>query len=471
MASAQAVYERLRDKYKQISESSAPPQARARETSFLVKEAIGLVDKDGHYHRRAGDDFPTLAKDRKYTVSDIKLEALTKAILGPEWATVIGERRWLQEEAAAPVGPSHLANISAWTAAVGGLVQGSILEGYEVSDFDLADLFPVRNPSVMFWNGGERYPAIVGPSRPAPKFGPGQQHPDARIDAMWVEPGALAKYGQKLLITKEAAFVDITGGRVLAAARDLGMGLRYRENELCLDVITGQTNNFKLGLTDSSSATGYNTYGATVPTGGTTTATLGNSITNPISSDPLTVFNTSQNALLGYKHPITGLPMPMATRLNTLLIPSSIAWFATYVNSVQQITLGSQPGAPASQIASSTFPTGWVTANNPFAGLFNRVITSQWLYFRHIASTTAADPDLSAGLGLTSGVSGTANRWYRLDPERFACRRVAWEPTQIEFSAQSFTMADQNIVWGAAADMALQVQVLSPWAIQRNVVS
>jgi hypothetical protein len=468
---SQVVYEKLRDRYKEICDGAhaQPPRVIADHVAHMVKEAVGLVDADGNYFKRE-DDFPTLAKVRKHRCSELKLDVLAKAIVGPEWGRVLCERRWLQEEAAAPIGPSHLANVSAWTAAVGGLVQGSILEGYETSDFDLVDLFPVRNPAVMFWNGGERYAAVVGPSRPAPKFGPGQQHPDARIDAMWVEPGPLAKYGQKILVTKETAFVDLTGGRVLAEARELGMGLRYRENELCLDVITGQTNNFKLGLTADASATGYNTYGATVPTGNGTTATLGNDIVNPVSSDPLTVFNTSQNALLNFKHPVTGLPMPMAARLNTLLIPSSIAWFATYVNSIQNITLGSQPAAPGPGALGGTFPTGWVTAQNPFAGLFNRVIASQWLYFRHAAATAAADPDLTPGLGLSTGVAGNANRWYRLDPERFACRRVAWEPQQVEFGAQSFTMLDQNIVFGAAADMALQVQVLSPWAIQRNRV-
>jgi hypothetical protein len=469
---SQKLFEKVRGKYREICESSSTraPQQVAGDVARVVKEAVGLVDKGGEYGRRE-DGFPVLAKDRKHKCTDFKLDMLAEAIVGPDWRRILCERRWVQEEAAAPVGPSHLANVGAWTAGVGGLVQGSILEGYETTDFDLVDLFPVRNPAVMFWNGGERYPAIIGPSRPAPKFGPGQQHPDARLDAMWVEPGALAKYGHKLLVTKEAAFVDITGGRVLQAARDLGMGLRYRENELCLDVVTGATNNFKLGLTADASATGYNTFGATVPTGPGTTATLGNDITNPISADPLTVFNTSQNALLNYRHPVTGLPMPMSARLNTLLIPSSIAWFATYVNSIQQVTLGSQPAAPGPGALGGTFPTGWVTANNPFAGMFNRVVTSQWLYYRHAAATASPDPDLSPGLGLTTGVAGTANRWYRLDPERFACRRVAWEPTQVEFSAQSFFMLDQNIVFGAAADMALQVQVLSPWAIQRNRVS
>jgi hypothetical protein len=463
---SQAVYERVRSKYKEICEAKHPRPDKA--VAQMITEAIGLRDPlSGDYFRRP-DGFPQLKKDRKHTVADFNLEAVTEGLLGHRWKQLLIDRQWVTEEQAAPIGPSHLMNVSAWTASIGGLVQGSILEGYETADFDLVDLFPTR--PAIFWQGGERYTNIVGPARPAPKVGPGESHPDVRIDALWVEPGPMAKYGHKITIAKETAYIDITGGQVLAAARDLGLGLRYRENELVLDVIVGTTNNFKLGLTADSGATGYNTYGATVPTGLGTTGTLGNDIVNGLSSDPFTVMNTSQTGLLGYKHPVTGLPMPMANRLTTILIPSSIQWFATYLNTISQITMGSQPAAPGPGALGGTsgFPTGWVTSNNPFAGLFNQVRVSQWLYNRHIQSTTQTDPDLSPGLGLSAV---NANRWYRLDPARFACRRMAWDVTQTEISPASFPMADQNLIFGMVANIALQVQVLNPWAIQRNKVA
>jgi hypothetical protein len=276
----------------------------------------------------------------------------------------------------------------------------------------------------------------------------------------------MAKYGNKISIARETAFIDITGGRILAEARTLGENLRYRESELTLDVLVGQTNNFKLGLTNDAGATGYNTYGATVPVGGGATAVLGNDIVNPMA-DPLTVFNASQEALLGYKHPITGLPMPMANRLTTLVIPSNLQWFATYLNTVGQITLGSQPASPGPGALGGTFPTGWTTAANPFAGMFNRIVVSQWLYNRHIASVTQADPELSPGLGLSTPNS---RRWYRLDPERFACRRMAWDVNVQEVAANAFPMLDQGLVFAAVANIGIQVQVLNPWAIQRNKV-
>jgi hypothetical protein len=460
---SQATYEQVRANYKRVCESSHPRKDVL--LARLVTEAIGLTDpKTGDFYRRP-DGFPTLRKDRTKTTADFPLAAVTEALIGHDWQGRLATGRWLSEEAVAPIGPSHLANVSAWTATVGGLVKGSILEGYETADFDLVDLFPTR--PVVFWQGGERYTDIIGPSKPAPKVGPGESHPDVRLDAMWVEPGPMNKYGHKITIARETAFVDITGGGVLNQGRNLGYGLKYRENELVLDVLCGQTNNFKLGLTADSGATGYNTFGATVPTGNGTTGTLGNTITNPMT-DPLTTFNLSQESLLAYKHPVTGLPMPMANRLNTLVIPSSLQWFATYLTTAAQLTLGSQPATPGPGALGGTFPTGWTTNANPFAGLFNQVRVSQWLQVRHVLSTTQTDPDVSPGLGLSTA---NARRWYRLDPQRFAARRAAWDVTVTEFAPNGFTMADQGLIFGAAANMAVQVQVTNPWAIQRNVVA
>jgi hypothetical protein len=461
---SQQVYEKVRDKYRTLCDQGAP-----REIARVVREAVGVVDADGQPFRSGAedDDEPILNPKRKVRATQPGLlEAVTKGIVGDEWKRVLCEGRGLvSEEAVAAIGPSVFVNVAAWTAAVGGLVQGSIMEGYfDVADFELSGIFPVRPPA--FWQGGERLVAIIGPSRPAPKVGPGQSHPDVRMDAMWVEPGPMAKYGHKITVAKETAYIDITGGQILRNARQLGFGLRYRDHELTLDVIVGQTNNFKLGLTNDASATGYNTYGATVPTGGGTTGALGNDIVNPMT-DPLTTFNASQTNLLGYKHPVTGLPMPYANRLTTLILPSSLQWFATYLNTAGQIQVGSVTGAPFPQIGGTTFPTNWVTGPNPFAGLFKDVRVSQWIYTRHLASTTQPDPDLSPGLGLSAANS---NRWYRLDPSSFAMRRVAWDVDVNEVPPSSFPMLDQGLVFGAVANIGVQIQITNIWAIQRNKV-
>jgi hypothetical protein len=461
---SQQMYELVRENYKRCVEGSAPkPTALAK----LIAEQVGLVDKQGRYLRRE-DGMPRLAADRKRTVDDFPLDVVTEAIFGRQWKDIIkgGMGRLLSEEAAAPIGPSYFAAMNAWNAATGGLVTAAILEGYATPDFtELAGLFPTK--PIRFWNGGERLAVKIGPSEPSPKVGPGESHPDANLNAMWVEPGPMAKYGHKLTIARETAEVDIANGTTIEAARALGQGLQFREQELTIDVIVGTTNNFKLGLLADSSATGYNTYGATVPTGLGTTGTLGNDLINPYS-EPFTTMQASEDALVGYKHPVTGITMPVAARLNTVLLPTTLSAFAGFLNGTGQLTIGAATGtgSPVANLGAN-YPTVQMTNNNPYANRF-QVRVSQWLWERHTRSTTPPTANFSPGLGLSAA---NARRWYRLDPKSFAARRVGWEPNAVDIPTSSFVMADQGLVWGQVVDMAIQIQVLNPWMIQRNKAS
>jgi hypothetical protein len=471
----QATYEQIQANYLRACEGAstqAPRQIAARFAKSIA-EQVGLVDASGRQHTRP-DGFPTLHKDRKKTVADFPLRVLTEALLGPRWAQHLGLdtqgpafpfRKLLSEEIAAPIGPSFFANFSSWVASAGALIQAQTLEGYETADFELRELFPVR--PIVFWQGGERYVNIIGPSTMAPEVGPGESHPDVRMDGMWVEPGPLKKYGQKLTITKEAGYIDITGGQIMSRAKEVGYGLAFREHDLVLNALVGVTNNFKLGLTSDASATGYNTYGATVPIGNGSTGTLGNDLTNPMT-DPFTTWQASQDALLQYRHPVTGIPMPMASRLKTCVITPSLEWFAQFLRGVGQMSLGNNPAAPAPQIAGTTFPTSWMTAQNPFSGTITDVRVSQWLMAKHMDSATPALPTIPAGQGLSLANS---RRWYRLDPQSFAARRAAWEMSLVDLSPNDYVMADQGIIAGQVGNIAVMVQILNPWAIQRNKVA
>jgi hypothetical protein len=473
---SRVTYESVKANWARVTEggSTHSPQEIGQRFATLVAESVGLTDARGVVARRA-DGFPELRKDRKKTVADYNLKAVTEALLGDRWPQLLridtqGDqyafKQVLREESAAPIGPSFLANVNAWTATIGGLIQAQLLEGYEQAPFEERTLFPTR--PVIFWQGGERYVAIIGPSRMAPEVGPGEEAPDARLDGMWVEPGPMKKYMRKILITKETAFTDITGGQVLARAKQVGNELAYRENDLVLNAVVGTTNNWKLGLTQDASATGYNTYGATVPTGLGTTGTLNNDIVNPML-DPFTTWQTSQDYLLQYKHPITGNPMPKAQELKTALIPSSLSWFARYLLGLGTVQLGTQPTAPFPQLPNtSSFPSAWMGGENPFRGTVTQTIESQWLFTKHLTSATAVDPDIPVGLGLSLANS---RRWYRLDPAEFACRRAAWEMTQVDLSPSDYVMATQGIIAGQVGSVAVMVQVLNPYAIQRNKVA
>lgn len=462
----QYTFEELRGQFQRAVESRQPRRFAAQ-----VWHRLGLCDEAGREHRRE-DGAPTLAKERKNRVSDFPLEALTEAMLGHGWKEKLGlsetggdafpVRRWLREEAAAPVGPSFFANVAAWSATVGGLIRAQVLEGYETPDYELADIFPVKPP--VFWQGGERFVGIFGPMSPARKVGPGQAHPDVRMDSMWVEPGPMAKYGFKLTVAKETAFVDITGGRILQEAKTGGQTLRWRESELSVDAITGlypssypTSQNFKLGLTSDSSATGYNTYGATI-----NGVLVDNDFVNPMSD--WTCFQAGDTKVASYRHPLFPT-VPIKVAMNTLIVPTPLESYAKQITGADKVQIRTQMGQPVPAAASTGYASGVTETGNPYKGMFT-IISSLWLNARHTASATQTDPELSPGAALTNGT--TANRWYRCDPSKFACRRQAWPANIIDLNPSDFVMADLGIIAGQVGDIATQVQVLNPWAIQRN---
>ena len=105
-----------------------------------------------------------------------------------------------------------------------------------------------------------------------------------------------------------------------------------------------------------------------------------------------------------------------------------------------------------------------MTGPNPWSGVLKPRL-SQWLDVRHAASTVQADPNLSAGLGLTG--SGL-NRWYRIDPAKFAFIRMGWDQLSIDLNPNDYQMAVQGIIAGQVFDMAAMVQVVNPYMVQRN---
>lgn len=468
-------FESLRENYRRASGGSAP---LAGAFAFELAKAVGYVDDHGAVCLRA-DGAPGLRKDRAINPGDVDLQDLTEAVLGERWQHTLGLntpgrqypfRRLVREEAAAPIGPSHLFNFNAWTAAVGALLDARMLEGYETADPDGADLFPIRQ--AVYWNGGQRVATVIGPSEMAPPVGPGESHPDGRVDGMWVETLGPKKWGQKATITKESAFVDVTGGQAMQRALDVGYSIKLRESDLSYNALLGINtpefagNNFKLGLTADSAAVGYNTYGATVPAGNGATATLNNSIVNPMT-DPFTTMQASEEELVKYVHPVTGLPMPVSADLNTVIVPTTLQWLANFLLGAQTISIGTIAGSPIPAIGGGTFPTSTVTNANPWAGRFRDVRVSQWLFTKLTAPTTSARPTIPVGKGLSAA---NAKRWYRLNRERFACRLQAWEMQTIDMAPNSYVMADQGIVAGRVGNIATTVQVLNPWAVQENKV-
>jgi hypothetical protein len=458
-----------------------------------VHRDVGLVDEHGKRYLRedscarhdtpggpVGGDVPTLGPTRRCRPTDYRWDVLAEAMIGPDWRRLVGldrqeagygvmeemkrrfeQTRMYSEEAAAAStgGPSVWANVAAWSATVGGLMQAQFLEGYQVAGYDMADLFPVKAP--VFWQGGERYISIIGPFTPAPEVGPGEEYPDMSMSALWVEPGPVKKYAGKISMYKETAAIDISGGQMMAKMREAGEMLKYRENELSLDVLCGQTNNWKLGMLQNTGATAYNTYGATVTNPAGTARLIDNTLVNPFND--FGAMQVSDERLANLYHPVSD--QPLMTDLNTAIFPTPLGLWAVALNAASEIELMTQTVAgPAQTPGGAGFPTAKMKVKNPWAGI--ETITSRRLDARHVASTVQADPNLSPGLGLT----GAARyRWYRLNRNRFACRRQFWPATTVNISPSDWVMATQGIVAASAFDIATMVQVLDPYSVQRNL--
>ena len=459
---AQVVFEQVRDRYKQCVEAKKPKMIAVK-----VAEALGLCTADGVRHFDEGGR-PTLAKDRKHRAADFHPQILADAIIGRDWAQQLGldtgdphlfpMQRWLSEAEATPIGPSQWANIAAWSATVSGLMQAQFLEAYQQTEFDLVDLFPTRPP--IFWQGGERIPDVLGPYEPASEVGPGEPYPDVAMSGLWVEPGPMKKYAGKITVAKETAFIDISGGQILAKAKTAADTLRYREQLLTEDVILGVTNNWKLGMLADSAATGYNTYGATItnPRGGS--RTIPNDNVNPLND--VGALQKSDEYIAGLYHPVTD--NPIAVDMDTIILPTVLNKPAEWLMGVNEVWGMPQTTNPAMATAPGTFPNSVQKSNNPWQGKLKPVV-SRWLHKRHTDSTSVTNSNRPAGLGLTNA---GIYRWYRCDPRKFAAKRMAWPSTIIDLNPNDWVMATQGVIAGQAFDIAVMIQVLNAYAIQRN---
>lgn len=450
----------IRRNYSRLCESKQPVRIAAE-----IGHLVGYCSKDGkrYIDPKTGD--PCLNPEAKHKPSELDLRMVTEAILGEDWPNLLGLNNSgqafprfsrVQESDAAPIGPSTFMNVAAWSSTIGGLLGATVLEGYEQAEYDMYDLFPTKQ--AIFWQGGERYIDIMGPYTPAQEIGPGEPHPAMKMDGLWVEPGPMKKYGGKLELLKETTYIDITGGQIMAKAKTLGEMLKFRQNELALDITVGQTQNFKLGFLADSSATTYNTYNPTTA-GPNGSYALVNDSVNPLND--IGALQISDRLISNLRNPVSLLPINL--QLNTLLLPTPLATWAQLIQSVGAVSLLNQTTAGPAQAAPGTFPNSMQTGQNPYGKL--TPVVSRWLDYRHQLSTTSGDPNMSPGLGLTGAA---IYRWYRMDPTKFACRRIAWDMNVIDLNPNDYVMANQNIVAGQVANIAVMYQVLNPWAIQRN---
>ncbi|MBN1590944.1 MAG: hypothetical protein JW888_15630 [Pirellulales bacterium] len=138
---------------------------------------------------------------------------------------------------------------SAFLNVAGQVIYSKILDAYRNEAFvvsKLVDTIPTRLD-------GERIPGVGRISDEVTEIHPGMPYPNLGFGEDYIETPATAKHGLIVPITREALFFDRTN-LVLSRAAEVGEILGLNKEKRLVDLVIGQTNNYKHNGTD------YDTY-------------------------------------------------------------------------------------------------------------------------------------------------------------------------------------------------------------------
>jgi len=230
-----------------------------------IHEAVGLRKHD----EETGELIESFDEGGKKVLAENSVKANQFSFA--EMAEAIGGREFLESfrpgsndrsdtlellEAGPGVDPTAFLNINTFSAAVGGLIEATILENFENPAFIGDQLFE----TIPTKKNGEKIIGTFG-------FGstdgdtsrkPGMPHPRSQFGERWVETPELDEKALACEVTQEAVFYDLTN-EVLQRAAGVGEILSYGREKTMLKLFCGSTNSYVYG------GTAYDTYQATTP--------------------------------------------------------------------------------------------------------------------------------------------------------------------------------------------------------------
>lgn len=254
-----------------LLESTSPAHAASgtRDLKAFVRRfhhLIGLCDVDGNRFRTAvGHSQVRDPKTANGSVlerlkpSEFSLEHLGRGILGddvferlynPDSRELAGLQRTALEAGEGAVGPSAFANINAFTASVAGLLEVSMLEGWQNPDFIGDKLMPDETSKIF---EGRK---VIGTGRigdQAEQRHPGMPTKRVQFGERWITQPRTVENALACEVLQETVFLDLTG-QVMQEANDVGTWLRYHDELARIDLFIGATNSYNY------KGTAYNTY-------------------------------------------------------------------------------------------------------------------------------------------------------------------------------------------------------------------
>lgn len=400
---------------------SLGPAAFAKNVRYL----LGASDPKGkRYRNKTGTQERRKPRDSKgaeiqpLDPSSFSLRDLAEAILGEQWEAKMRSPRWsmavaLQEEealledtGAGAVMASQFADINAFTAVVSGLLEISLMDGWENPEFIMDQVMP-DVPTRMF--DGRK---VIGTTRlgdvAAPRY-PGEATKRAGFSERWITQPRTVENALACEVTQEAVYLDLTG-EVLEQANAVGDWIRWRKEMRCIDLFIAVVNSY------SYNGTSYNTYQAN------------GTWNNQITGNELLYWEQIQTAEILFRD-----MLDPATNLRVRIVPDSM-----YVNQEKLYTAQMVVGATEVELRGAPGATSGNQdvrkSKNPVPGY--KIYTSPLVYQR---MTDAS------GLNLSSSNAG--KYWYLWDSKKPPFKYASNWPLRVQQAAPNqVDLIDRGIV-------------------------
>lgn len=427
-----------------------------------VRHMLGLCDAEGNdYRDRAGN---RRIQEAQLQAEEFDLGDLGFALIGHDFkryfdptnpgslsgvasfrmlteAANPGDGRALLESTGVGIDVSAFANINAWTAVTGGLLERRLLEGFYNPQFIADELMPAESTRMK---EGQK---VIGVSRIGDKGKerqPGQPHERAGFGERWVTLPSTRENSLAIDVTKEAVFFDLTGG-ILEEASQVGEWLAYRKEIEVIDAFIGVTSQSGGRVAFNYKGTAYDTY----------SPTRVNGYLNQQANELIdwTSFEASWLLFQRMEDPHTGtriLAMPDTVLVN----PGKVATAEMIVgaSAMERRTAGS-----ATQATAGTLNVSQGSANPVSRFGVKKVL------FSPLVEQRCTD---ASGLALTP--TNATKYWWHFQQGRVFKYMQNWPLTVAQAPANNYEMLDRGLVASYFANERGTPSVHSPWHGARN---
>lgn len=403
-----------------------------------IREQLGLHPTPGRYHMDKNDK-PVL-KDPQIRPSEFSVRGLFEAINGEDSAEryAPGNRQLALLEAGPGPGVDATAflNISAFNAAVSGLIEVKVLEGFNQPEFigdKICQVVPTRL-------NGQKMIGVANMGDLAKKRLPSMPHAPAGLNEVFVETPETEEWGLKCDVTQEAVYFDLTG-QVLDKANNVGKMVGYRRELRIIDSFIGVNQTYKY------KGTLYGTYQTATP--------FINDQVLPLVD--YKTFDAVLNTFAKLTDPETGISIAVAPKM-IVSVPQMESQIYNTLRSTEIAVVDNQANAGTIRSFSALPPRVAQALGEP--------VFSILLYNRLMASAT--DPDYP-GLGYNdTKAKGT---FFVGDPISGHRYMENWPLRVRQASPNEYEMMDRGIVAAFFADERGVPAWIEPRYTQRNTPS